>query len=48
MHELQAHGERLKRENDQLRFQVEKSLEIGKDVRDGDRAEHPIVLNKGK
>ena len=48
MHELQACVERLQRENGQLRSQVEKSLELGKDVRDGERVEHPIVCNKGK
>ena len=48
MQELQAHAERLQRENDHLRSQVGKSLKLGMDVRDGDRAEHPIVRNKGK
>ena len=48
MQELQARAEHLQRENEQLRSQVEKSLELGKDVRDGDRVEHPIVPNKGK
>ena len=48
MQELQARAKRLQCENDQLWFQVEKSLELGKDVRDGDRAEHPMVHNKGK
>ena len=48
MQELQACVERLQHENDQLQSQVEKSLELGKDVRDGDHAEHPVVCNKGK
>ena len=48
MQELQARIECLQRENDQLRSQVEKSLKLGNDVREGDRVEHPIVRNKGK
>ena len=48
MQELQAHVERLQRENDQLRALVDKSRDLGKDVQDGDRAEHPIACNKGK
>ena len=48
MQELQARAERLQRENDQLRAQLEKSCELGNDVRDGDRVEHPIARNKGK
>ena len=48
MQELQARAELLHCENDQLRSQVEKSIELGKDVRDGDRVEHLIVCNKGK
>ena len=43
MQELQARAEHLQRENDQLRSQVEKSFELGKDVREGDRVELPIV-----
>ena len=39
MQELQACAEHLQ--------QVEKSRNLGKDVQDGDRAEHPVVLNKG-
>ena len=35
-------------ENDQLWAQVEKSRDLGKDVRDGDRDEYPIARNKGK
>ena len=48
MQELQARAEHLQRENDQLRSQVEKSFELRKDVREGDRVEPPIVRNKGK
>ena len=48
MHELQAHAKCLQCENDQLLAQVVESHDLGKDVRDGDRAEHPIVCNKGK
>ena len=32
MKELQGHDERLQRENDQLRAQIEKSHDLGKDV----------------
>ena len=38
----------MKRENDQLRAQIEKSRDLGKYVRDGGRAAHPITHNKGK
>ena len=31
-----------------MRAQVEKSYELGRDVQDGDHAEQPIALNKGK
>ena len=48
MQELQARAKRLQRENDQLQSQVEKSLEVGKDVRVGVHVEHPVVHNKGK
>ena len=48
MQKLQEHAERLQRENDQLRAQEDKSHELGRDVQDGDRAEHPIARNKGK
>ena len=48
MQQLQARAESLQRENDQLQSQVEKSLELGKDVRDGNCAKHPIVRNKGQ
>ena len=43
MQELHARVKRLQSENDQLQSQVEKSLKLGKDVREGDRAEPPIV-----
>ena len=48
MQELQACAKRLQRENDQLLSQVEKILELGKDVQEGDSVEPPIVRNKGK
>ena len=48
MQELQAHAKRLQHVNDKLRSQVEKNLKLGKDVREGDRALHPTVYNKGK
>ena len=48
MKELQGHVERLQWENDQLRAQIEKSRNLGKDVRDNGRAVHPIASNKGK
>ena len=48
MQELQARVKSLQRENDQLQAQVEKNCELGKDVRDGDHAEHPIACNKEK
>ena len=48
MQELQARVECLQRENDHLRSQVEKSLKLRKDVREGDLVEPPIVHNKGK
>ena len=47
-HELQARAKCLQRENDQLQSQVEKNVELGKDVQSDDRAEHPVVCNKGK
>ena len=34
MKELQGHAERLQRENDWLRAQIEKNHDLGKDVRD--------------
>ena len=48
MQELQVRDERLQRDNDQLRAQVEESCDLGKDVRDDDRVEYPIARNKGK
>ena len=48
MQELQAYAERLQRENDQLWAQVVETRDLGKDVRDDDRVEHPIARNKGK
>ena len=48
MQELQARVEHLQRENDQLWSQVEKSLELGNYVREGNRVEHHIVRTKGK
>ena len=48
MKELQGHAERLQQENDQLWAQIEKSCDLGKEVRDSGRAAHPITRNKGK
>ena len=48
MKELQAHVERLQRENDQFRASIEKSHDLGKDVRDSDRAALPTAHNKWK
>ena len=48
MKELQGQVECLRRENDQLRAQFEKSRDLGKDVRDSSRAEQPIAHDKGK
>ena len=48
MKELQGHAERLQRENDQLQAQMEKSRDLGKDVRDGNQAAYLITCNKGK
>ena len=38
MKELQGQAERLRRENDQLWAQIEKSSDLGKDVQDSGRA----------
>ena len=46
--ELQGHAEVLQRENDQLRTQIENSHDLGKEVRDGCQAVHPIARNRGK
>ena len=48
MKELQGHAEQLQRENDQLGAQMEKSRNLGKYVRDGDKAMYQITRNKGK
>ena len=48
MKELQAHAERLRQENDQLRAQIEKSRDLRKDVPDNDRVVHMISRNRGK
>ena len=48
MKELQGHAEYLQRENDQLRAQIEKTRDHGKDVRDSGRAALPTARNKGK
>ena len=48
MMELQAHAKRLQRENDQLRAQMEKSRDLGNEVRDSGRAGYLITHNKGK
>ena len=48
MQQLQDRIESLQRENDQLSSPVEKNLELGKDVREGDCVKPQIVLNKGK
>ena len=49
MKELPDHVERLQRENDWLRAQVEKRRDLGgRDVQDSGRALHPIPRNKGK
>ena len=48
MKKLQGHSERLQRENDQLRAQIEKSHDLRKDVHDNDLVMHPIARNRGK
>ena len=48
MKELQGHAERLQQENDQLRAQIEKSHDLGKDVRDSSQVGHPTPRNKRK
>ena len=48
MRELQGHSKCLQRENDQLRAQIGESRDLGKDVRERDRAVHQITHNKGK
>ena len=48
MKELQAHAKRLQTKNDQLRAQMEKSRELGKDVLDNGRVMRLIARNRGK
>ena len=48
MKELQGHTERLQQNNDQLQAQIEKSHDLGKDIRDSNRAALPTARNKGK
>ena len=48
MKELEGHVEHLQRENDELRAKIEKSRDLGKDVRNGGRVAHPNTRSKGK
>ena len=48
MMELQGHVEHLQCENNQLQAQIEKSRDLGKDVRDNGQAVHQIACNRGK
>ena len=48
MKELQDQAERLTLENDQLRAKIEKSHDLGKDVRDSGHDAQSIALDKGK
>ena len=48
MEKLQGHAEHLQREHDQLRAKIEKSHDLGKEVRDSGRSVHLIALNRGK
>ena len=48
MKELQAHVERLHQENDQLRAQIEKGCDLGKDVPDNSLVVSLIARNRGK
>ena len=48
MKELQDHAECLDRENDQLQASIEKSHDLGKDVRYKGQAMHPIAHNREK
>ena len=43
MKELQGQAKRLQLENDQLQAHIEKSHDLGKDVRDRDRDVQPIT-----
>ena len=46
--ELQGHAKCSPWENDQLLLQIEKSRDLGKDVRDAGQAVLPTARNKGK
>ena len=48
MKELQGQAERLRRENDQLRAQIEKNRDLGKDARDRGHDAQLIARDKGK
>ena len=48
MKELQGQAERLRRENDQLQAQIEKSRYLGKDARDSGRNAQPVADDKAK
>ena len=48
MEELEGQVELLRRENDQLRAQIEKNRDLGKDVGDSGFAAQLIARNKGK
>ena len=48
MRELQGRSKCLQRENDKLRAQIGESHDLGKDVRDSNRAVHQIAHNKRK
>ena len=48
MKELQGQAERLRRENDQLRAQIEKNRDLGKDTRDRGHDAQLIARDKGK
>ena len=48
MKELQGHVERLQRENHQLRAEVGKSHDLGRNAKYSGRVAHPITSNKGK
>ena len=48
MKELQGQAERLWCDNDQLRAEIEKSHNLGKDMRDSDFDAQPIARDKGK
>ena len=48
MKELQGQIEKVQRENDQLRAQIEKSCDRGKDLGDSGRVAQLIACNRGK